>query len=267
MHSLGGSCSQSPSPATLTAEHIGLQHEDLQLDEKLHHSVLHTPDDLGNTHTPTLLSIVTGLSSHYPYLNGPKPICHTTQTDYTLSLTYILTVYSKVLSPFSLLSEISEFPTEDCSVMAGGSLTGWHADVATVMWRRMLGILGDVNTIKDPEIHAQVFDYLCELWQNLAKVRNHTAIRLCTQYKNGSYWINVCKTLIHDINLLFLSLSLSFLSFSPIFSHSLFSFFFLLPPSLIRSEIIWASLWTTSHLLLPRSSSLPSGSSPPGSLK
>lgn len=55
--------------------------------------------------------------------------------------------------------------------MAGGSLTGWHADVATVMWRRMLGILGDVNTIKDPEIHAQVFDYLCELWQNLAKVR------------------------------------------------------------------------------------------------
>lgn len=55
-------------------------------------------------------------------------------------------------------------------MMAGGSLTGWHADVATVMWRRMLGILGDVNCIKDPEIHAQVFDYLCELWQNLAKV-------------------------------------------------------------------------------------------------
>lgn len=58
--------------------------------------------------------------------------------------------------------------------MAGGSLTGWHADVATVMWRRMLGILGDVNSIKDPEIHAQVFDYLCELWQNLAKVCTHT---------------------------------------------------------------------------------------------
>lgn len=55
-------------------------------------------------------------------------------------------------------------------MMAGGSRTGWHADVATVMWRRMLGILGDVNSIKDPEIHAQVFDYLCELWQNLAKV-------------------------------------------------------------------------------------------------
>uniref|UniRef100_A0A8D3DQP2 Ral GTPase activating protein catalytic subunit alpha 1 n=1 Tax=Scophthalmus maximus TaxID=52904 RepID=A0A8D3DQP2_SCOMX len=74
-----------------------------------------------------------------------------------------------------------EFPGEDCSVMAGGSLTGWHADVATVMWRRMLGILGDVNSIKDPEIHAQVFDYLCELWQNLAKIRDNLGISLDNQ--------------------------------------------------------------------------------------
>lgn len=77
-----------------------------------------------------------------------------------------------------LIPETSEFPSEDCSVMAGGSLTGWHADVATVMWRRMLGILGDVNTIKDPEIHAQVFDYLCELWQNLAKVSTDKSVCL-----------------------------------------------------------------------------------------
>ncbi|TRY75960.1 hypothetical protein DNTS_033512 [Danionella cerebrum] len=121
MHSLGGSRSQTPSPATLTAEHV--QHKDLQLDEKMHHSVLQTPDDL----------------------------------------------------------ETSEFPNEDCSVMAGGTLTGWHADVATVMWRRMLGILGDVNSIKDPEIHAQVFDYLCELWQNLAKIRDNLGISLDNQ--------------------------------------------------------------------------------------
>ncbi|XP_042599269.1 ral GTPase-activating protein subunit alpha-1-like isoform X6 [Cyprinus carpio] len=121
MHSMGGSRSQTPSPATLTAEHV--QHKDLQLDEKMHHSVLQTPDDL----------------------------------------------------------ETSEFPTEDCSVMAGGTLSGWHADVATVMWRRMLGILGDVNSIKDPEIHAQVFDYLCELWQNLAKIRDNLGISLDNQ--------------------------------------------------------------------------------------
>ncbi|XP_039993891.1 ral GTPase-activating protein subunit alpha-1 isoform X3 [Xiphias gladius] len=127
MHSVGGSRSQTPSPATLTAEQTDHTHSHsdthLQLDQKLHNSVLQTPDDL----------------------------------------------------------ETSEFPSEDCSVMAGGSLTGWHADVATVMWRRMLGILGDVNSIKDPEIHAQVFDYLCELWQNLAKIRDNLGISLDNQ--------------------------------------------------------------------------------------
>nr|XP_028576464.1 ral GTPase-activating protein subunit alpha-1 isoform X14 [Podarcis muralis] len=111
-----GSRSQTPSPATLSADNN--EQKDLQLDEKLHHSVLQTPDDL----------------------------------------------------------ETSDFPSECCSVMAGGTVTGWHADVATVMWRRMLGILGDVNSIMDPEIHAQVFDYLCELWQNLAKIRDNLGI-------------------------------------------------------------------------------------------
>ncbi|XP_064341973.1 ral GTPase-activating protein subunit alpha-1 isoform X8 [Camelus dromedarius] len=117
VHSGLGSRSQTPSPSTLNIDHM--EQKDLQLDEKLHHSVLQTPDDLG---------------------------------------------------------KISEFPSECCSVMAGGTLTGWHADVATVMWRRMLGILGDVNAIMDPEIHAQVFDYLCELWQNLAKIRDNLGI-------------------------------------------------------------------------------------------
>ncbi|XP_078089919.1 ral GTPase-activating protein subunit alpha-1 isoform X8 [Mustelus asterias] len=117
-HSNTCSRSQTPSPSTLNADHA--EQKDLPLDEKLHHSVLQTPDDLEN----------------------------------------------------------SEFPNEDCSVMAGGSLKGWHEDVATVMWRRMLGILGDVNCIKDPEIHAQVFDYLCELWQNLAKVRDNLGITI-----------------------------------------------------------------------------------------
>lgn len=42
----------------------------------------------------------------------------------------------------------------------------------------MLGILGDVNAIMDPEIHAQVFDYpLCELWQNLAEIKNKQKLK------------------------------------------------------------------------------------------
>ncbi|XP_063803934.1 ral GTPase-activating protein subunit alpha-1 isoform X5 [Pseudophryne corroboree] len=113
-----GSRSQTPSPAALTSEQV-------ELHEKLQHSVLQTPDDI---------------------------------------------------------AEPCEFPLESCSVMAGGTLTGWHADVSTVMWRRMLGILGDVNNIINPEIHAQVFDYLCELWQNLAKIRDNLGISLDNLY-------------------------------------------------------------------------------------
>ncbi|KAM9294425.1 ral GTPase-activating protein subunit alpha-1 [Gastrophryne carolinensis] len=70
---------------------------------------------------------------------------------------------------------------ESCSVMAGGTVTGWQADVSVVLWRRMLGILGDINHITNPEIHAQVFDYLCELWQNLAKIRDNLGISLDNQ--------------------------------------------------------------------------------------
>ncbi|CAH2328382.1 ral GTPase-activating subunit alpha-1 isoform X3 [Pelobates cultripes] len=111
-----GSRTQTPSPAPVSSDQGELQ-------EKLQHSVLQTPDDL----------------------------------------------------------EPCDFPLESCSVMAGGTLTGWHADVSTVMWRRMLGILGDVNNIANPEIHAQVFDYLCELWQNLAKIRDNLGISLDNQ--------------------------------------------------------------------------------------
>ena len=57
------------------------------------------------------------------------------------------------------------------SVMAGGSVRGWLPDVAVVLWRRMLGALGDVNQLTDPALHSQVFEYLVELCDTLAKVR------------------------------------------------------------------------------------------------
>lgn len=64
----------------------------------------------------------------------------------------------------------SECLADDYSIIAGGNLTGWHPDSAAVLWRRVLGILGDVNNIQSPKIHAKVFGYLYELWYKLAKV-------------------------------------------------------------------------------------------------
>lgn len=67
-------------------------------------------------------------------------------------------------------ADSSECLADDVSIIAGGSLTGWHADSAFVLWRRILGILGDINSIRCPKIHAKVFSYLYELWHKLAKV-------------------------------------------------------------------------------------------------
>ena len=38
------------------------------------------------------------------------------------------------------------------------------------MWRRMLGALGDPNEVRNPQIHAAIFDYLVELGSILIKV-------------------------------------------------------------------------------------------------
>ena len=59
---------------------------------------------------------------------------------------------------------------EETSVIAGGSREGWSPVVAVVLWRRMLGILGNVNKIKEPQIHAEVFECLTSVWNMLAKV-------------------------------------------------------------------------------------------------
>ena len=62
------------------------------------------------------------------------------------------------------------------SIMAGGLVTGWAPDVAASLWRRILGVLGDVNAIVDGEVHALVFDCLVETWKTLYKVRWLTKI-------------------------------------------------------------------------------------------
>lgn len=71
----------------------------------------------------------------------------------------------------AFLPDSSECLAGDCSIIAGGNLSGWHPDSAAVLWRRILGILGDVNNIQSTKIHAKVFGYLYELWYKLAKVK------------------------------------------------------------------------------------------------
>ncbi|XP_029981963.1 ral GTPase-activating protein subunit alpha-2 isoform X4 [Sphaeramia orbicularis] len=88
---------------------------------------------------------------------------------------------SLLLSHNEALADSSECLADDVSIIAGGTLTGWHADSAFVLWRRILGILGDVNNIRCPKIHAKVFSYLYELWHKLAKIRDNLGISVDNQ--------------------------------------------------------------------------------------
>ncbi|XP_047200750.1 ral GTPase-activating protein subunit alpha-2 isoform X7 [Girardinichthys multiradiatus] len=88
---------------------------------------------------------------------------------------------SLLLSHSDALADSSECLADDISIIAGGTLTGWHPDSAFVLWRRILGILGDVNNIHCPKIHAKVFSYLYDLWHKLAKIRDNLGISVDNQ--------------------------------------------------------------------------------------
>ncbi|XP_056021439.1 ral GTPase-activating protein subunit alpha-1-like isoform X5 [Ostrea edulis] len=62
------------------------------------------------------------------------------------------------------------------SVLAGGTVQGWLPDSAVVLWRRMLGILGDVNQITDPENHVLVYEELSRILDTLHKIRNNIGV-------------------------------------------------------------------------------------------
>ncbi|XP_065085904.1 probable Rho GTPase-activating protein CG5521 isoform X2 [Ochlerotatus camptorhynchus] len=72
--------------------------------------------------------------------------------------------------------ENSSLSADRRSILAGGTARGWLPDVAAVMWRRMLGALGDVNKILNPKLHAQVFQYLVNMTESLIKIRMNQGI-------------------------------------------------------------------------------------------
>ncbi|XP_067336151.1 ral GTPase-activating protein subunit alpha-2 isoform X3 [Channa argus] len=119
--------------------------------------------------------------NHYHYPQNPPAspalLVHTEcPRDYPLDDT----MHQSVLHmPHHLDS--NECLADDVSIIAGGTLTGWHPDSAFVLWRRILGILGDVNNICCPKIHAKVFSYLYELWHKLAKIRDNLGISVDNQ--------------------------------------------------------------------------------------
>jgi hypothetical protein len=75
----------------------------------------------------------------------------------------------------------SDARKNEMSVLSGGSVRGWTPEVSSVLWKRMLCILGDINCIQDPDIHAQVLDCLNDFCDTLRKIRNNLGVSMDNQ--------------------------------------------------------------------------------------
>jgi len=64
--------------------------------------------------------------------------------------------------------------TEIKGVIEGGHIKGWLPNVAAILWKRMLGILGNVNDFTNPKTHAHFYQVLGDIWKTLIKVLTKT---------------------------------------------------------------------------------------------
>lgn len=62
------------------------------------------------------------------------------------------------------------------SVLIGGTYRGWSPESAFILWQRMLGILGDVNKLSNPSIHAQAMECLVKIVEDFIKVKENLGL-------------------------------------------------------------------------------------------
>ena len=80
------------------------------------------------------------------------------------------------LDGVSLNSGASEHSNISRCVIAGGHYTGWAAESAVILWRRMLGVLGDITSFQNPHTFAQVMECIYKIVDDLAKVKDNLGV-------------------------------------------------------------------------------------------
>lgn len=90
-----------------------------------------------------------------------------------------LSQYFKILLNYYKCIIIERESTNKKSVMSGGEVKGWTPDVAALLWRRMLGALGDVNKLENPNLHEQLFRFLLDLYEIMTKVSKPVHHKMC----------------------------------------------------------------------------------------
>ena len=78
--------------------------------------------------------------------------------------------HSNIRLDMFVVLDLLDRPGGTQSVLVGGCVPGWSPEVAVVLWRRILGCLGNINNIRDVSIHEEVYEYLCDLVNTLVKV-------------------------------------------------------------------------------------------------
>ena len=72
--------------------------------------------------------------------------------------------------PLLVLSPTSPIQSNVLSSPSSPQGIGWTPVVAAAIWYRMLRILGDINDIQDPQIHAEALECLQDTWKALYNV-------------------------------------------------------------------------------------------------
>lgn len=80
------------------------------------------------------------------------------------------------LDGVSLNSGASEPSNTTRCVIAGGHYTGWAAESAVILWRRMLGVLGDITSFQNPHAFAQVMECIYKVVDDLTKVKDNLGV-------------------------------------------------------------------------------------------
>ncbi|ESO04370.1 hypothetical protein HELRODRAFT_172736 [Helobdella robusta] len=62
------------------------------------------------------------------------------------------------------------------SVLYNGNITGWNVDLAVLLWKRLLGSLGNVNDITIPSLHLVVIEFFSNLTDWLTKIRDNQSV-------------------------------------------------------------------------------------------
>lgn len=71
--------------------------------------------------------------------------------------------------------------TDKC-VLLGGSTRGWTTENSVIMWRRMLGLFGNLNNIDDPDNHLVAMRGLAVMLHDFIKTRENQGVSLDNQF-------------------------------------------------------------------------------------